>query len=86
MPSKADISGKNQQISVEMAYFPLTKRAGRLNVDFGAVLRTRMNTGVYRAAIRSAVQVAGDELQDRKRSRKPMLNPNSNERRSSQHG
>jgi hypothetical protein len=33
------------QISVEMADLTLTMRSGRLKVDFGAVLRTRMNTG-----------------------------------------
>jgi hypothetical protein len=30
-----------------MANFALTMRSGRLKVNIGAVLRTRMNTGVY---------------------------------------
>jgi hypothetical protein len=34
-----------QQISVEMEDLSLTKRSGRLKVNIGAVLRTRMNTG-----------------------------------------
>jgi hypothetical protein len=33
------------QISVEMGDLTLTTRSGRLKVDIGAVLRTRMNTG-----------------------------------------
>jgi hypothetical protein len=33
------------QISVEMGDLTLTKLSGRLKVDIGAVLRTRMNTG-----------------------------------------
>jgi hypothetical protein len=61
MASKQNISAENLQISVEMGVFALTKRSGRLNVDIGAVLRTRMNTGVLSQADKSsAVQVAGD--------------------------
>jgi hypothetical protein len=37
--------GNTQQISVEMGDLSLTKRSGRLKVNIGAVLRTRMNTG-----------------------------------------
>jgi hypothetical protein len=33
-----------------MNNFALTTRSGRLKVNIGAVLRTRMNTGVYDAA------------------------------------
>jgi hypothetical protein len=47
MGSKWVNSGENRQISVEMADFTLTKRSGRLNVDIGAVLRTRVNTGDF---------------------------------------
>jgi DNA-binding protein HU-beta len=50
MASKQNISAENPQISVEMGVFALTKRSGRLNVDIGAVLRTRMNTGVLSQA------------------------------------
>jgi hypothetical protein len=45
MGLKRNNFGKTQQISVEMADLPLTKRSGRLKVNIGAVLRTRMNTG-----------------------------------------
>jgi hypothetical protein len=37
---------KTLQISVEMGDLTLTKLSGRLKVNIGAVLRTRMNTGV----------------------------------------
>jgi hypothetical protein len=47
MGSKWVKSGENRQISVEMADFTLTKRSGRLKVNIGAVLRTRMNTGDF---------------------------------------
>ena len=33
------------QISVEMGDLTLTKLSGRLKVNIGAVVRTRMNTG-----------------------------------------
>jgi hypothetical protein len=49
VPNKPKI-GKNPQktrkLPEKTAKFPLTKRLRRLKVDFGAVLRTRMNTGV----------------------------------------
>jgi hypothetical protein len=45
MGSKQNILGENTQISVEMVDFALTKRSGRLKVNIGAVLRTRINTG-----------------------------------------
>jgi hypothetical protein len=40
-----DQFGDNHQISVEMGDLTLTKLSGRLKVNIGAVLRTRMNTG-----------------------------------------
>jgi hypothetical protein len=42
---KRNNSGETQQISVEMGDLTLTKRSGRLKVNIGVVLRTRMNTG-----------------------------------------
>jgi hypothetical protein len=46
------ILGTHPQISVEIAYFALTNVRKGLKVDIGAVLRTRMNTGVSSAAER----------------------------------
>jgi hypothetical protein len=45
MGLKRNNFGKTQQISVEMGDLPLTNRSGRLKVNIGAVLCTRMNTG-----------------------------------------
>jgi hypothetical protein len=45
MGLKGNKFGKDPQISVEMGDLALTKLSGRLKVNIGAVLRTRMNTG-----------------------------------------
>jgi hypothetical protein len=76
MASKQDISAENPQISVEMGVFALTKRSGRLNVDIGAVLRTRMNTGVLSQADKLRGAGCGGWFRDVHTHSGSMLNTN----------